>query len=125
MRSFAQPGVLARAGLATLLSGLACYPRLATWSERPFPVSFLWFVLLWVLFVLWGFVFAWQFQYAHRPVLGLHFPPRLWLATTLGMVAVACLVHFGLDPQLRPLTPGLYPTDWNSWLVMGLFTLAL
>lgn len=125
MRSFAQPKVLSQAALAALGSGLACYPRLATWSERLYSVSFLWLILLWALFVLWGFVFAWQFQYAHRPVLGLDFQPKLWGATTLSAAVAGLLVHLELDPKLRALTPGLYPTDWNSWLVMGLFALAL
>jgi hypothetical protein len=125
MRSFTQPGVLARAGVAALLSGLACYPRLATWPQRIYPVILLWLVLVWAMFVLWGFVFAWQFQYANRPVFESKFQPKLWGTATLYAVLVALLARYGLDPKLRLLTPGTYPVDWNSWLVMGLFGLAL
>ena len=124
MRSFTQPKVLARAGVAALLSGLACYPRLATWPERLYPVTLLLPVLIWAMFILWGFVFAWQFQYANRPVFGDRFRPTLWGVATLWAVMSAVLARRGLDPQLRALTPGMYPTDWNSWLAMGLFSVA-
>jgi hypothetical protein len=124
MRSFAQPKVLGRALIAALLSGLACYPRLATWGERGAPVSLLWPVLVWAMFVLWGFVFAWQFEYAHRPVFMAKFNPKLWAITTVCAVAAGLLLHFTVDPPLRALTPLVYPTDWRSWIIMGLWALA-
>ena len=125
MRSLAQPKVLARAGLAALLSGLACYPRLATWPDAIYPLTLQWLVLIWAMFVLWGFVFAWQFQYANRPVFGGTFRPKLWAVATLWAILSAVFVRRGMDPQLRVLTPGTYPTDWSSWLAMGLFSIAL
>jgi hypothetical protein len=125
MRSLAQPRVLGRAILAALLTSLACYPRLAGWSGRSAPVELMWLVLLWVMFVLWGFVFAWQFQYARRPVLKPDgFQPKLWGLASLGALAAALLAHFILDPKLRPLMPALYPTDWSSWPAMALWTVA-
>lgn len=125
MRSFAQPLVMGRALLAALLTCLACWPRLAGWSERGLPVGMLWTALVWCTFVLWGFVFAWQFQYANRPVMGLAgFQPKLWGAASLVAVMVALLAHFTLDPPLRAIAPKLYPADWNSWLAMGLWAVA-
>jgi hypothetical protein len=125
MRSLAQPKVLGRALLAALLTSAACYPRLATWAERGAPVYFLWLVMLWSMFVLWGFVFAWQFQYAGRPVMGVDkIEPKLWGLATLCAVAAAILMHFVIDPQGRLMSPGTYPADWNSWLTFSLFGLA-
>ncbi|HWF19076.1 MAG TPA: hypothetical protein VG754_07400 [Verrucomicrobiae bacterium] len=125
MRSLTQPKVLGRALVAALITSFACYPRLATWTERGASASFLWAVLLWAMFVLWGFVFAWHFQYSQRPVFGLEkFDPKLWAVASLVAIAAALFVHFNLDPKLRLLTPGTYPTDWNSWVAMGLFALA-
>ena len=118
MRLLAQPQVLTRAGAAALITALACYPRLATWSERLHSVLFLWLMLLWAVFVLWAFVFAWQSEYARRPVLDPDFQPKLWAAATLCGIAWAALLHFLIDPQLRAITPQEYPTDWNSWLAM-------
>lgn len=123
MRSFAQPKNLARAGVAALLSTLACYPRLAIWDERGAPVALLLPILLWSLFVLWGFVFAWQFQYAHRRVFAVEFRPKLWAIVTAGAVVAAWLVHYTLDPNIRVVTPGSYPTNIKSWVAMGLFSL--
>ena len=42
---------------------------------------------------------------------------------TLGAVAVAVLLSFLLDPQLRRITPGDYPVDGHAWLGMSLFAL--
>jgi hypothetical protein len=123
MRLLAQPKVLTRAGAAALITALACYPRLATWSERIHSVLFLWLMLLWAVFILWAFVFAWQNEYARRPVLGLDFRPKLWVAATLCGLAWAVLLHFLTDPQLRVITPQEYPTDLNSWLAMSLFAI--
>lgn len=123
MRLLAQPKILTSAGVAAMITALTCYPRLATWSERPDSVLFLWLTLLWAVFVLWAFVFAWQFEYARRPVLGLDFRPKLWAAATLGGLAWAALLHFLIDPQLRVITPREYPTGWNSWLAMSLFAI--
>jgi hypothetical protein len=123
MRLLTQPTVLARAGVAATITALACYPRLAMWSERTHSVLFLWLMLLWAVFVLWAFVFAWQWEYGHRPVLGLTFSPKLWAIATLCGVAWAALLYFLIDPQLRVITPKEFPTDGNSWLAMSLFAI--
>ena len=123
MRLLAQPTVLVRAGVAAMITAVACYPRLAMWSERTHSVLFLWLMLLWAVFVLWAFVFAWQWDYGHRPVLGLDFQPKLWMAATLCGVAWAALLHFLIDPQLRVISPKEFPTDGNSWLAMSLFAM--
>src|SRR5581483_1412940 len=116
------PKVLTRAGAAALITALVCYPRLAMWSERLHAVSFLWLMLLWAGFVLWAFVFAWQSEYGHRPVMGFKVQGRLWMAATLCGLAWAVMLHFLIDPQLRAVTPKEFPTDWKSWLAMSLFS---
>ncbi len=123
MRLLAQPKVLARAGVAALITALACYPRLAMWSERMDSVMFLWLMLLWAVFVLWAFVFAWQVECGRRPVLGLDFRPKLWVMATLCGVAWALMLHFLIDPQLRFITPKEFPTDGKSWAAMSLFAI--
>lgn len=123
MRLLAQPQVLTRAGVAALFTALACYPRLAMWSERLHPVLFLWLMLLWAGFVLWAFVFAWQFHYARRPVMDLKFQGKLWMAATLCGLIWAVLLHYLIDPQLRAIAPKEFPNDWNSWLAMSLFSI--
>src|SRR5579872_6419537 len=126
MRSLAQPKVLARAGLAAIITALACYPRLAGWSERSEALLYLWLTLLWSVFFLWAFVFAWQSSHAGRPVLlATDGPPALWAAATVCALAAALLLHFFVDPQLRVITPQDYPANGKSWLSMCLFTLAM
>ena len=58
MRSLAKPQVLIRAGYATAITTLACYPRLAIWLERPYSTLFGCMMVLWTAFILWAFVFA-------------------------------------------------------------------
>ena len=101
-----------------------CYPMLATWPERAGAALYLWFILLWTMFALWSFVFAWQSQYARREPIRLDFQPWVWAAATLCGVAFAVIAHFWLDPQLRPSAPRDYPQSWGAWLAMGLFALA-
>jgi hypothetical protein len=125
MRSLAKPGVLGRALLAAAITSLACVPRLTRWAERGAPVLYLWSVLLFAMFVMWGFVFAWQLQYGGTPPIKLKIPAGLWGLATLYAVGAALMVHFFLDPQLRLLTPGEYPKTWRAWLNMGLFLLGL
>lgn len=125
MRSLANPEVLGRAILAALITSLACVPRLTRWVERGAPVLDLWLALLFAMFVMWGFVFAWHHKYGGRPAVILEFPPRLWGAATLYAAGAALAVHFFLDPQLRPLTPGDYPGTWRSLFDLGLFSLGL
>lgn len=126
MRSLAQPKVLARALFAGLVTSLACYPRLDSWTARGAPVPILWVILLWSMFVLWGFVFAWHFQYSNRPVfVPDKFEPILWEQVSLGAIAAAVLMHFLIDPQNRLITPETYPTSFDSWTRMSLFAIAL
>ena len=124
MRSLAQPRVLARAGLAAVIASLACYPRMAAVGDPHAPLLFKWLILLWCQFVLWAFVFAWQFEYARRPVFGARFQPKLWALATLCGAVWAFLLHFQ-DPQYRLLAPADYPVDLKSWVAMTLFALAL
>jgi hypothetical protein len=124
MRSLAQPKVLAGAGVAALITSVACYPRLALWSASPAPLLFSWLMLLWVTFMLWSFVLGWHWRYTGQRVLAFQWQPRLWMLATGCGVASAILMWWSVDPQLRILTPANYPTDWKSWMAMSLFTLA-
>lgn len=125
MRSLAKPQVLARAGYAAFITTLACYPRLATWLDRPYTTLFGCAVILWTTFILWAFAFAWQPEYAHRPVFDFECPRQIWAIATAYGVLSAITLHFLMDPQMRLTTPKDYPADWHSWIAMCLFGLAL
>src|ERR1700686_4937619 len=122
MRSLAQPGVLVRAGLAALVTSLACHPRLADWAERTHSTLFLSLALFYVVFVLWAFVFAWQFQYVRLPVF-VYPPLRSWAEATACGLACGLLFSLAVDPKLRIVSPKDYPSDPRSWMTMSLFTL--
>jgi len=125
MRSLAKPRVLLRAGYAAVITCLACYPRLVVWLDRPYTALFGCAMILCTTFVLWAFVFAWQPDYAHRPVFNFQCPPGTWaIATAYGIIA-AIAIHIFMDPQLRLTTPKDYPADWHTWIAMCLFALAL
>jgi hypothetical protein len=124
MRLLSQPSVLARAGVAASISCIACYPRLALWTTRAEPLWFLLAILLWCLFVMWAFVFAWQSEHAHRPVFESRFKPKVWLAASACALSWAVALHFLVDPRHRLLVPADFPTDARSWFAMCLFALA-
>jgi hypothetical protein len=125
MRSLTQPKVLGRALLAAIVACALCYPRLAAWEERGFPLTLMMPVFAWAMFVLWGFVFAWHFEYGRRPVLGLEtFNGKFWSIVSLITAGAALGLHYLVDPKLRVLTPEVYPTEWNSWVRTSLFAVA-
>ncbi len=125
MRSLAQPRVLTQAAYGAVITCLACYPRLAIWLERPYTTLFGCAMILWTTFVLWAFAFAWQPEYARRPVFNFHCPLGIWVIATVYGVVGATLLHYFMDPQLRLTTPKDYPADWHSWIAMCLFALAM
>ena len=124
MRNLAQPRVLKLAGIASLVTALACYPRLSLWLNRSAPIWYLEAVIFFCGIVLWGFVFAWHTPYTHRPVFTLKMEPRLFITVTLAGIAVATAFHLFLDPALRLKMPEDYPADLRQWLAMVLFSLA-
>ncbi len=125
MRALAQPGVLFGAGAAALLTSLACWPRLAGWPGRTEPLVFLWLILLWSSFVLWSFVLGWHRRCTGQsPLTPARSPPRLWLLAGFYGIALACILRFFIDPDLRALKPAEYPGSWPAWLALTGFALA-
>ncbi len=124
MRDLAQPRVLRLAVIASLLTTLACYPRLALWSDRPRPLWYLEAVIFVCGVFLWGFVFAWHTSYARRPVLALKIEPRLFGIITVAGIGVAIILHLFLDPVLRLKMPEDYPADPGQWFAWAMFSLA-
>jgi hypothetical protein len=123
MRSLVQPRVLTSAGLAALLTALACCPRLLLWTERPYQLWFMVLTLAWAAFILWSFVFGWDRAYAHRAVFVVKAPPALWGLATLCGLAGALILHLYIDAVLRPLAPDDYPSTIGAWAAMTLFAL--
>lgn len=125
MRSLAEPAVLLRAALAGTLTALACYPRLAHWTQREDDVWFLVGVVGWVGFVMWAAVFAWQEKHGQCEVFPRHIPVNYWLAAVgLGTAGAAISFHFG-DPILRQLAPTDFPRNPAQWTEHMLFNLAM
>jgi hypothetical protein len=124
VRSLAQPEVLKAAGIAALLSTLACFPRLCLWVNRPYALWYLQAVLFLCGVVLWAFVFGWHTKYTGRPVFTLRIGLVPLVGATLGGVAIAMFFHGQLDPALRLRTPEDYPANLEQWLALTLFTLA-
>jgi hypothetical protein len=124
MHHLAQPRVLLLASLASLVTTLACYLRLAHWLKRSDP---LWLAVAMIFFcgiVMWGFVFAWHTLYTRRPVFTFKIEPRLFVTVTVTAIAVAAIFHLCIDPVLRVKTPEDYPADQQQWLAWTLFSLA-
>jgi hypothetical protein len=124
MRHLAQPRVLALASFASLVTTLACHLRLTHWLTRPDSVWLLEALLFLCGIILWGFVFAWQAPYAHRPVFTFRIGPRLFITVTVAGIAIAAAFHLLLDPALRLKMPEDYPADLQQWLAWTLFSLA-
>lgn len=125
MRQLAQPRVLKLAGIASLVTALACYPRLSLWLNRAAPIWYLEAVIFFCGIVLWSFVFAWHVQYTHRPVFTLKIEPRLFIIATGAGIVVALAFHLFVDPSLRLKIPEDYPTDLEQWFALVLFSIAL
>jgi hypothetical protein len=125
MRLLFQPRILAQASLASVISVLGCYPRLALWANPTAPIWFLAAAIFICAITLWGFVFAWHEACAKRPVFIFKPDPRLWALAT-GLASLTALtVHFWVDPALRSRMPEDYPEDLKHWLAAALFSLAL
>ncbi len=124
MRDLGKSEVLQSAIGAALITSLACYPRLALWTERRYGLLYLETLLFLCSIVLWAFVFAWHTKYTRRPV----FPPRPGLppvmVATLSAIGAALVWHFWFDPALRSITPLEYPHDLTQWVALVLWTLA-
>jgi hypothetical protein len=125
MRLLLQPRVLNRAGIAALVSALACYPRLSLWQHRPAPLWYLEITIFICCLVLWSFVFAWHTPFTNRPVFVLKLEPGLFVAVTLIGISVAAAYHWWLDPPLRSKLPEEFPVDLKHWSALIPFSLAL
>ena len=124
MRALLQPEVLKSAAIASLVSSLACFPRLWLAPHQTRPLWYLEAVLFLGGIFLWGFVFAWHTKYTHRPVFRFKVDPVPFSVATVTGLAAALLLHLLLDPSLRARTPEDYPLTLPHWLAMTLFSLA-
>jgi hypothetical protein len=124
MRNLARPEVLKSAAVAALATALLCYPRLAMWEQRTFPIWYLEAMVLLGTMVLWGFVFAWQVRYGGGPVFVFKLPANLWAQAAGAALLSAAALRLWLDPGLRSITPEAYPTSFDQWLATMFFHLA-
>lgn len=125
MQALAQPDTMRRAAVAAVLTGLACYPRLWLWSDRPNALWFMITLLILTSFVLWSFVFAWYPRRTGRPVLNLQLTHQDWLLTCLLGLSAAIILTLVVDPKLRPLNPADYPESFPAWTASLLFSATL
>jgi hypothetical protein len=124
VRSLVQTETMKFAALASCVTVGVCYPRLAMWTDRPYQLWFLCFVLGWAAFMLWSFIFAWHRKYTGEEVLMAKIRPSLWAAATVAGLIGSSFLLFGIDSVLRPLAPEDYPATMRAWLAMTLFILA-
>ncbi len=107
-----------------MATAFACYSRLALWSDRPERLGVLLAVLFMGAYVFWGAVFAWHSKYSGRRILSLEWEPVLWASVLICGLAGSAMLHFFVDPTLRPLAPEIYPDSARGLAGMTLFTAA-
>lgn len=125
MRHLLQPRILKLSVIAGLVSALAAYPRLASWSNRSAPVWYLEAAIFFCTVILWGFVFAWHTRHTGRPVFVFKPEPKPFIAATLLGILMGFAYHQWFDPSLRILLPKEYPADVKSWFAFSLYALAV
>ena len=123
VRNLAKTEVVKSAAIATLAGAMVCYPRLALWPNRSYPIWYLEAVLLLGGFVLWAFVFAWHTKYSGQPVIALKLPTKSCVLATLAGIILAAVLHWFMDPVFRARTPEDYPANLQQWIAMTLFSL--
>ncbi|MGB0581250.1 MAG: hypothetical protein ACPGVU_16245 [Limisphaerales bacterium] len=124
MRLLAQPDILRSAGLASVVSGLLCFPRLQAAQRYEEMLIFAVLMLFWCQFVLWAFVFAWEPAYGKAEPLTIQRNPKHWALLMAGGVMVAGYQYFLVDPGYRAVAPNEYPYTFNAWWRQVLFTMA-
>lgn len=118
------PPTLRRAGLAALATTTACVPKLAGWTNSPFP---LWFSALTIALtsaVMWAFVFAWEEPRLGRAPLALVRAWGFWLAVTGFALTAAAYRMLVLDPALVAAGLVQRPASLGEWAAAGLFQMA-
>jgi hypothetical protein len=121
MRHLGRSEVLRAAGIATLLTGSACYPRLSIWDRLEGHVFANLLVLMWCIFVLWAFVFAWHKEYFGQAPIRQDLPVRFWASIGAAGFGAAVLLRLALDPWLRGVAPWNYPESGMEWTAVVLF----
>lgn len=125
MRSLADPDVLGRALLAGTISAVACYPRLANWSQREEAVWLLLALVEFTAFAMWAAVFAWHEKHGGRALMPRNVPAPFWgLTVALGAAGAAVAFHFG-DVALRQIAATDFPQNAHEWAEHLLFNLAM
>ena len=123
MRHLGKTDVLRAAGIATLLTGGACYPRLSIWDKLEGQALANLLILMWCIFVLWAFVFAWHKEYFKREPIRTDLPGPFWALIVAAGLATAVIVRLMLDPWLRGVAPWNYPESGMEWTAVVLFAL--
>lgn len=115
--------VLKAAGIAALLTGATVYPRLSIWEQIQGNLFSSLLILMWCIFVLWAFVFAWHKEYSKREVFRFDVGLRAWLGVTALGVATLLLMRFFLDSGFREIAPWSYPDSFAEWIAVSLLAI--
>jgi len=124
VQDLTRPKVMITALTAALGTSIACYPRLAMWSQRPQALWVLVCVLFASAWVIWGFALAWHEKYTGRPMAPRPLNPRLWALAMLAAAIIGAVFHFVFDPLIRAHAPGDLPGSLEEWAAMTLFAMA-
>jgi hypothetical protein len=119
-----QPDTMRTAAIAAAFTGLAGYPRLWLWTDRPNALWFMVTLLVLTSFVLWTFVFGWYGLVTGQSALRWRLSARQWSATVLSGILGATLIALVLDPRLKILNPDDYPRTFVGWVPGVMFTVA-
>ena len=79
-------------------------------------------ILMWCIFVLWAFVFAWHKEYSKREVFRFDVGARVWVGVTAMGLGATLLIDLFLDPALRDIAPWNYPDSGMDWIAVTLFS---
>lgn len=81
-------------------------------------------MLAWCIFVLWGFVFAWEPIFGQSDPFKCRNEPVKWASIVLGAALLGIFLHFLTDPPFRAVFPKDFPNSFSAWIAHTLFAVA-
>jgi len=125
MRRLADRDVMKKAGVAAVASGVLCLPRLMMWEDRVKAWWLMGAILVWAMFFLWLFVFAWHEHHGGGKVVRWKVEGRIWLVVVVASVLWGVFLAAFVDPSLKAWNPKEFPTDGLDVLARVAFAVSL
>ena len=125
LRRLSNRQVMKQSVVAALGVGLFCLPRIVFWEDRPDFWLLMWGILVWCLFFLWLFVFAWHELYGENRIFQWKVAPKILLPVVAISLVWSLILATCCDPVLRELNPKEYPDSELDTVVRTFFTVSL